>query len=129
MRTAIMSIGEIEKRAAFALKTIHDDEHKTHDDLCKIRVADRKTHVEVIFDAHGYTVHDAMVCMRNIINLIRCPFKLTVIHGYHGGQAIMTAIRTKSCSARISRMYTNYWNNGITHFWVDSDSYIQAYAA
>lgn len=115
MHIATMNIGEIERRVKWA------------DETAKVR--DRGNHVEVIFDAHGKSVNEATKYMKNIINLIRCPFKLTVNHGYNRGQRIMTAIRTEFCSARISRMYTNYWNPGLTHFWVDGDSYILAYSA
>ena len=115
MRTATMNMSEVKVRAEFA--------------NIKAEVYDRGDYVEVKFDAHGKTVCEAIRCMRNMINLIRCPFKLSVIHGFHNGQAIMTAIRAEFCSTRINRLYTDFWNPGITHFWVDGDSYILSYSA
>lgn len=114
MCTAVMNITEIKKRAEFANKTA--------------LVYDRGNYVEVIFNAHGTSVRETLVCMKNLINLIRCPFKLSVIHGYRHGQAIMKAIRTTFCSPRVCRMCTDFWNPGITHFWVNGDAYIHSYA-
>ena len=115
MCTVTMNLAEIKKRAEFANKTV--------------LVCDHGNYVELIFDAHGYTVRGALQCMKNLINLIRCPFKLSVIHGYNHGQAIMTAVRTAFCSPRNLRMYTICQNPGVTYFWVDGDAYIRSYTA
>lgn len=115
MCTATMNMAEIKKRAEFASRTV--------------TVCDRDNYVEVIFDAHGNTVREALQSMKNLINLIRCPFKLSVIHGYKHGQAIKTAVRTSFHSPRNCRMYTIYRNPGITCFWIEGDAYIHSYAA
>lgn len=109
MRTATMSKSDIEKRITLVNEVV--------------QVYDRGDYAEVIFNAHGDTVHETLLCMKNLINLIRCPFKLSIIHGYNHGQAILTAVRTAFRSPRSCRMYTTYWNPGITHFWVDGDAY------
>lgn len=119
MRTTTMSLEEIRYRATkWAGKNA--------------QVYDRGDYVEIAIDTHGLSVREALVYARNMINLIRCPFKLSVIHGFHRGQAIMTALRTDFSShwaKRIRQMTTDYWNPGVTHFLIDGDGYIQAYAS
>lgn len=119
MRTTTMSMTEIKERAT---KWGGKD----------AQVYDRGDYVEIEIDAHGLSVREALVYARNMINLIRCPFKLSVIHGFHRGQAIMTALRTDfgpRWANRIGKMTTDYWNPGVTHFWINGDGYIQAYAS
>ena len=61
MRTTVMNMDEIRKRVTYVKEPVE--------------VCDRGDYVEVRVNAHGDTVAEVLLCMTNLINLIRCPFK------------------------------------------------------
>ena len=69
----------------------------------------------VSIDVHGMTRRQAERSIRNLINLARCPFTLTIIHGYNHGTAILDMVRTKHISSHIKGRYADNYNPGVTY--------------
>lgn len=89
-----------------------------------IRDGQRTQYIEVIIDMHGLNRSQALRIAHNVINICHgVHFKLTLVHGMHRGQTLMTALRTSLDSPRIESCYRNTFNNGVTHFWISAGSY------
>lgn len=69
----------------------------------------------IVMDAHGMKCWQAERSINNLINLVRRPFRLTVIHGYNHGTAILDMVRNKLQNNRISARYEDMYNRGITY--------------
>lgn len=77
---------------------------------------DGKGVLSVFYNAHGQTVQEAQRTIRNIINLSRVPFKLTIIHGYNHGTAIKEMLEKENFNGKVSIKYHPCHNNGVTIF-------------
>ncbi len=65
-------------------------------------------------DLHGMRRESAQKSLSNIINIIRFPFVLDVIHGYNGGTAIKEMIYSDLKSPKIISHRSPNWNPGET---------------
>lgn len=70
--------------------------------------------VRVTVDVHGLTVAQARRLLNNIIAMIRRPFSLEIIHGYHHGTAIRDMIYTDYHNPKMISRHINMCNPGIT---------------
>lgn len=70
--------------------------------------------VQVIVDMHGLTVAQARRLLNNIIAMIRRPFQLEIIHGYHHGTAIRDMIYTDFHNPKMVSCHINMCNPGIS---------------
>ena len=61
----------------------------------------------ITYDVHGLTVSDAKRNIHNIVNANLTPVHLTIIHGYHHGDAIKTMITEESFFGRLKNRYTH----------------------
>ena len=69
----------------------------------------------VLVDVHGMKCWQAKQFINNIINLSNRPFRLTVIHGYNHGTAIMDMVRNRLDNKRIMERAADQFNLGITY--------------
>lgn len=65
---------------------------------------DESHEIRITADVHGMTCYEAKRFLRNIINILRIAFKLTVIHGYRHGTAIKEMLVNNFSSNRVSRI-------------------------
>lgn len=101
-----MGIGEIAYRMAFLLpegskrylEAEEDDSERVH----------------ITVDLHGLSVLEARRLLNNIIAMIRRPFLLEIIHGYHHGTAIRDMIYTDFDNPKVISRHINMANPGIT---------------
>lgn len=100
-----MGFTEIAYRMAFLLPTGSDRHLEAEED---------GDEVKVIVDVHGLTTRQAKRLINNIIAMIRRPFSLEVIHGYHHGTAIRDMIYTDLANTKIQSRHLETWNPGIT---------------
>ena len=75
---------------------------------------DGKDEIRITADVHGMTCYEAKRFLRNIINMLRIAFKLTVIHGYRHGTAIKEMLVNSFSSNRVSRIVGIPYNLGRT---------------
>lgn len=71
--------------------------------------------LSVSIDVHGLKCWQAERSIRNLINLARCPFTLTIIHGYNHGTAILDMVRNDLASSHIKSRYADNYNPGVTY--------------
>ena len=76
--------------------------HNIHGELC------------VEYDAHGRSVAEASRDVRNIVNIARVPIWLTVVHGFHNGQAIKKAVADMNFYGKVKFRYSPVTNPGET---------------
>ncbi len=69
-------------------------------------------------DLHGKNRWEAKVLLRNIINLVRHPFTLDVIHGYNNGIVLKTMINSEEINPRIVGRRISDFNMGETYLTV-----------
>ena len=70
--------------------------------------------LSVFYDAHGQSVAEAQKTIRNIVNLVRIPFKLTIIHGFNHGTAIKRMLDNETFNGKVSIKYRPHNNSGVT---------------
>lgn len=70
---------------------------------------------EMTIDLHR--MHQAECCwlIRTIIASSRFGFKLNLIHGYNRGTKLKEMLQTQTLSKRVTQMYCDPWNPGLTH--------------
>lgn len=86
------------------------------DELNRIQVLQRNNGIIlVVVDVHGMKSWQAERFINNLINIARCPFVMSVIHGYNHGTAILDMVRTKLTNRHIVNRYTDNYNRGITY--------------
>lgn len=69
----------------------------------------------VSVDVHGMKCWQAKRFINNIINLANRPFRLTVIHGYNHGTAILDMVRNHLENKHIIERTDDPNNQGITY--------------
>lgn len=69
----------------------------------------------IVVGIHGMTCREVRRFINNIINVIMCPFKLEVIHGYTHGTAIKEMLATNFRNIRITERYSDTYNYGVTY--------------
>ena len=72
---------------------------------------------DVTLDVHGMPCSKVQRLIRNMLNLARQRFRLTVIHGYNHGTAIKSMLPTIR-NQHIVEMHEDTWNQGRTHILV-----------
>lgn len=86
------------------------------DEVTRIQVLQKNNgDLSVVVDVHGMKCWQAERFINNLINIARCPFVMTVIHGYNHGTAILEMVRTKLSNRHIVNRYTDNYNRGITY--------------
>ena len=65
-------------------------------------------------DLHGKNKREAKKLLNNIINTIRHPFKMEVIHGYNHGTALKEMLYTETINPRITSKEALFYNMGKT---------------
>lgn len=81
----------------------------------RIHVNETVTGISVVVDVHGMTCSQAKRFINNLINVARCPFILTVIHGYNHGTAILRMVRNELDNQHITRRFLDQYNQGVTY--------------
>lgn len=86
------------------------------DEVTRIQVSKKSDgEISVVVDVHGMKCWQAERFINNLINIARCSFVMTVIHGYNHGTAILEMVRTKLSNCHIVSRYEDNHNRGITY--------------
>ena len=72
-------------------------------------------------DVHGMHKPEASRFVKNVIAIIRMPFRLTVIHGYNSGTELLRMFRENFSDARVNGYCIVPKNPGVTIFLVKQD--------
>lgn len=84
-------------------------------EMRRLSISLDETHeIRITADVHGMTCYEAKRFLRNIINILRIAFKLTVIHGYRHGTAIKEMLVNSFSSNRVSSIIGIPYNLGRT---------------
>lgn len=101
----MMGINEIVYRMEFL----------TPEDPDRIKTVDTEDgDILVSVDLHGLSVLEAKRLLNNIIAMIRRPFSLEIIHGYHHGTAIRDMIYKDFSNPKMKSCKVNVYNPGIS---------------
>lgn len=87
----------------------------TNEETARIHITENNNGIYVVVDLHGMRCGQAKRFINNLINIARCPFLLTVIHGYNHGTAILEMVRNELRNQHISRMFLDSHNQGVTY--------------
>lgn len=87
----------------------------TNEETARINITENSDGISVVVDVHGMKCSQAKRFINNLINIARCPFLLTVIHGYNHGTAILEMVRSELKNQHISRMFLDSHNQGVTY--------------
>lgn len=88
----------------------------TNEELSRISVQEKRTgKARIIADVHGMTCREARRFINNIINLVRIPFQLIIIHGYNHGTAIKDMLANDFNNDHICGRFPDPRNQGVTH--------------
>ncbi|MCH4034724.1 MAG: Smr/MutS family protein [Lachnospiraceae bacterium] len=68
----------------------------------------------VYIDLHGLSCREARRLLGNVINLLRGPASIKVIHGYHHGTALRDMVRTNFCNIHVYAVQPDDANQGLT---------------
>ncbi len=74
----------------------------------------RESADKVSVDLHGQNRREAKRFLSNMINMVRHPFTLEVIHGYNHGTALKEMINSEEINPRIIERTTLTYNLGVT---------------
>ena len=67
-----------------------------------------------IVDVHEFHRTETKRMINNMINVVRNPCRITVIHGYNRGTVLLRMIRTELNNPKIKRILTVAYNPGET---------------
>lgn len=70
---------------------------------------------EMTIDLHKMGSSECCWMVRTIIAATRTGFKMNLIHGYNHGTILKKVLRTEKMSRRVTDMYSDPWNPGMTH--------------
>lgn len=87
----------------------------TAEEISRIHISEHLTGISVVVDVHGLKCSQARRFVNNLINIARCPFIMTVIHGYNHGTAILEIIRGNLENRHIVQRFPDPYNRGVTH--------------
>lgn len=76
--------------------------------------SDGRHEIHITVDVHGMTCYEAKRFLKNIINILRTAFILTVIHGYRHGTAIKEMLINSFANSRVSSIAGIPYNLGRT---------------
>ncbi len=71
-------------------------------------------------DLHGLLRDEAKIALDNKINNIVKATKLTVIHGYNGGQILKNFVQKQYKNKRIIKVEIDFWNKGNTIYHISN---------
>ena len=69
---------------------------------------------ELYVDLHGLSCKKARRLLSNIINILREPASIKVIHGYHHGTALLSMVRTNFHNIHVYAVQPDVANGGLT---------------
>lgn len=67
-----------------------------------------------IVDVHEFHRAETKRMINNMINIIKTPCVITVIHGYNRGTVLLQMIRTDMVNPKIKKISTVEYNHGVT---------------
>lgn len=86
------------------------------DEVTRIQIFQKSNgELSVVVDVHGMKCRQAERFINNLINIARCRFVMTVIHGYNHGTAILEMVRNELDNRHIVNRYTDNYNRGVTY--------------
>lgn len=86
------------------------------DEVTRIQISQKNNgELSVVVDVHGMKCRQAERFINNLINIARCQFVMTVIHGYNHGTAILEMVRNEVNNRHIVNRYTDNYNRGVTY--------------
>ncbi len=86
------------------------------DEVTRIQISQKNNgELSVVVDVHGMKCRQAERFINNLINIARCQFVMTVIHGYNHGTAILEMVRNELNNRHIVNRYTDNYNRGVTY--------------
>lgn len=74
-----------------------------------------ENNIRIVADVHGMKCSQARRFINNIINIVRTPFQLIIIHGYKHGTAIKDMFSRNFCNTHVSEKHLDSYNQGVTH--------------
>lgn len=80
---------------------------------------------ECSVDVHGMHKPEANRFVKNVIAIIRMPFRLTVIHGYNSGTELQRMFRENFSDVRVDGYQIVPKNPGVTIFIVGEELYAE----
>ena len=86
----------------------------TADDMSRIKEQDGRLRI----DLHGKKKQEARWLLNTVINIIRHPFMIDVIHGYNHGIVLKAMIFEEDINRRITRRVSSNYNMGETYILV-----------
>ena len=86
----------------------------TGDEINRIKVSENESGVSVLVDLHELRKPQAMRFLKNILNLITGPFRLSVIHGYNHGTVLKNYVNNELQNKRIRERHVLPNNLGVT---------------
>lgn len=87
----------------------------TSEETDRVHITESSNGISVVVDVHGMKCGQAKRFINNLINIARCPFLLTIIHGYNHGTVILEMVRTELRNQHISSMFLDSHNQGVTY--------------
>ena len=86
------------------------------DEGTRIQISQKNNgELSVVVDVHGMKCRQAERFINNLINIARCQFVMTVIHGYNHGTTILEMVRNELNNRHIVNRYTDNYNRGVTY--------------
>jgi len=86
----------------------------TKDEINRIKISENDSGVDVQVDLHELRKPQAIRFLKNILNLITGPFKLSVIHGYNHGTVLKNYVNNELQNKRIIERHVLPYNMGVT---------------
>lgn len=87
----------------------------TSDEFGRLRIGESDNELSIIADVHGMKCRQARRFLNNIINAVRQPFRLEVIHGYVHGTAIKEMLDRNFDNVHIIEHHSDPCNYGVTY--------------
>ena len=89
------------------------------DELNRLIIQEQpKKGIRIRADVHGMKCIQARRFINNIINIARCSFQLTIIHGFNHGKAIKDMLANDFCNHYVTAHFSDSRNQGITYMFI-----------
>lgn len=85
------------------------------DELDRLTISEIAGNITIVIDVHGMKCSQARRFINNIINTVRCAFRLVIIHGYNHGTAIKDMLSINFHNSHIEEQFPDAYNLGMTH--------------
>lgn len=100
------SMDSLKNRIMFVLPSDYEEKIKLY--------YDKENKIVVQFDLHNLRRKDAYRAVNNVINIVRQPFSLDLIHGYNHGTVLKSMIWNDLSNPRIKDCKEAPYNQGRT---------------